>query len=122
MKANTPTSHGGSVTTNCHIATGSIKNRPRFSVLIALYPIFAAADKRWRNSLAFAFWSAGGLFAIAGIIGLYFRMRRGLGELVNNVVTHNLEYIGAMTWSDRLQFCSETVAGLARAETLGWIL
>jgi len=49
-------------------------------------------------------------------------MRRGLGELVNNVFTHNLEYIGAMTWSDRLQFCSETVAGLARAETLAWIL
>src|SRR5436853_282751 len=93
-----------------------------FFLLIALYPIFAAADKRWRNSLAFAFWSAGGLFAIAGIIGLYFRMRSGLGELVNNVVTHNLEYIGAMTWSDRIQFCSETVAGLARAETLGWIL
>ena len=91
-------------------------------LLIALYPIFTAADKRWRNSLAFAFWSAGGLFAIAGIIGLYFRMRRGLGELVDNVFTHNLEYIGAMTWSDRLQFCSETVAGLARAETLAWIL
>src|SRR5260370_18608435 len=91
-------------------------------LLIALYPIFAAADKRWRNSLAFAFWSAGGLFAIAGIIGLYFRMRRGLSELFDNLLTHNLEYSGAMTWLDRLQFCSETVAGVWRAESLPWIL
>ena len=90
-------------------------------LLIALYPIFAAAEKRRRNSLAFAFWSGGGLFAIAGIIGLYFWTRRGLGELVDNVFTHNLEYIGAMTWSDRLQFCSETLTRLARTEVLAWI-
>ena len=90
-------------------------------LLIALYPIFAAAEKRWRNSLAFAFWSGGGLFAIAGIIGLYFWTRHGLGELVDNVFTHNLEYIGAMTWSDRLQFCSEALTRLARTELLAWI-
>ena len=35
----------------------------------------------------------------------------GLSDLIDNVFTHNLEYIGAMTWSDRLQFCSETLTG-----------
>ncbi len=106
-------------------------------LLIALYPVFVAAEKRRRNSLAFAAWSiagvvavdslafaswsAGGLFAIAGIIGLYFWTRHGLGELVGNVFTHNLEYIGAMTWSDRLQFCSGTLTRLARTEVLAWI-
>ena len=90
-------------------------------LLIALYPAFVAAEKRRRNSLAFASWSAGGLFAIAGIIGLYFWTRHGLGELVGNVFTHNLEYIGAMTWSDRLQFCSGTLTRLARTEALVWI-
>src|SRR5258707_8524100 len=90
-------------------------------LLIALYPIFAAAEKRRRSSLAFAFWSGGGLFAIAGIIGLYFWTRHGLGELVDNVFTHNLEYIGAMTWSDRLQFCSETLTRLARTKVLACV-
>jgi 4-amino-4-deoxy-L-arabinose transferase-like glycosyltransferase len=90
-------------------------------LLIALYPIFAATEERWRTAVAFALWSLGGLFAIAGIIGFYFWTRHGLSQLVDNVFTHNLEYIGAMTWSDRVHFCSETVASLTRAETLVWI-
>jgi 4-amino-4-deoxy-L-arabinose transferase-like glycosyltransferase len=90
-------------------------------LLIALYPIFAAPKKRWRNSLAFTGWSLSGLFAIAGIIALYFWTRHGLSELVDNVLTHNLEYVGAMTWSDRLHFCSETLTRLARTEALVWI-
>ncbi len=90
-------------------------------LLIVLYPIFTAPEKRWRSTAAFAFWSFVGLFAIAGIISLYFWTRHGLSELVDNVFTHNLEYIGAMTWSDRLQFCSETLTGLARMETMTWI-
>src|SRR4029077_8390916 len=90
-------------------------------LLIALYPIFAASEKRWRGAFALALWSLGGLFAIAGIIGFYFWTRHGLSQLVDNVFTHNLEYIAAMTWSDRLHFCSETVGSLTRAETLVWI-
>lgn len=90
-------------------------------LLIGLYPIFAASEKRWRNAVTFAIWSLGGLFAIAGIIALYFWTRHGLSALIGNVFTHNLEYIGAMTWSDRLQFCAETLTRLARTETLVWI-
>ena len=89
-------------------------------LLIALYPIFAP-EKRWRSAVAFAIWSLGGLLAVAGIIALYFWARDGLSELIDNVFTHNLEYIGAMTWSDRLQFCAETLTRLARAETLVWL-
>ncbi|HET9856248.1 MAG TPA: glycosyltransferase family 39 protein [Chthoniobacterales bacterium] len=90
-------------------------------LLIALYPIFAASEKRWRNAVTFAIWSLGGLFAISGIIALYFWTRHGLSALIGNVFTHNLEYIGAMTWSDRLQFCAETLTRLARTETVVWI-
>jgi hypothetical protein len=90
-------------------------------LLVALYPIFAAPEKLWRTAVAFAIWSLGGIFAIAGIVGVYFWTRHGLSELTDNVFTHNLEYIGAMTWSDRLQFCAETVARLARTETLVWV-
>jgi len=90
-------------------------------LLIALYPIFAAAEKRRRNSLAFAAWSIAGVVAVAGFVAVYFWIHHGLTELVDNVFTHNLEYIGAMTWSDRLQFCSETLTKLARTEVLAWI-
>jgi len=90
-------------------------------LLIALYPIFAAAEKRRRNSLAFAAWSIAGVVAVAGFVAVYFWIHHGLTELVDNVFTHNLEYIGAMTWSDRLQFCSETLTRLARTEVLAWI-
>jgi len=90
-------------------------------LLLALYPIFAGPEKRWRNAGTFAIWSLGGLFSIAGIIALYFWTRHGLSALIDNVFTHNLEYIGAMTWSDRLHFCSETLTRLARAQTLAWI-
>jgi Dolichyl-phosphate-mannose-protein mannosyltransferase len=90
-------------------------------LLIALYPIFAASEKRWRSALVFVAWSAAGLIAALGSVGLYFWMRAGLGELIDNVLTHNLEYIGAMTWSDRLQFCSDTLARLAPTELLVWI-
>jgi hypothetical protein len=90
-------------------------------LLIALYPIFSAPEKRSRSAVAFAVWSLGGVLAIAGIISLYFSARHGLSELVDNVFTHNLEYIGAMTRADRLQFCAETIARLARTEGLVWI-
>ena len=90
-------------------------------LLIALYPIFASPEKRWRAAIVFAIWSLGGLFAIVGIIGFYFWACHGLSELIDNVFTHNLEYIGAMTWSDRRQFCLETVVRLAQTETLVWI-
>src|SRR5438067_5044813 len=62
-----------------------------------------------------------GVVAVAGFVAVYFWIHHGLTELVDNVFTHNLEYIGAMTWSDRLQFCSQTLTRLARTEVLVWI-
>jgi hypothetical protein len=91
-------------------------------LLVALYPIFAAPGKRWRDAVGFAAYSIAGLAAVFASVAGYFWIRGGLPELVDNVVTHNLEYIGAMTWSDRAHFCLETLGTLARAETLVWIL
>ncbi len=91
-------------------------------LLVALYPIFAPPEKRWPGTARFIIQSLGGLLAVLGLIALYFWIRAGLSGLVQNVLTHNLEYIGAMTWSDRLDFCLETVRALTRAETIVWIL
>src|SRR5260370_29939664 len=90
-------------------------------LLMAMFPIFAAAEKRRRNSLAFAAWSIAGVVGVAGFVAVYFWIHHGLTELVDNVFTHNLEYIGAMTWSDRLQLCLETLTRLARTEVLACI-
>src|SRR5438132_4353630 len=91
-------------------------------LLIALYPAFASPTERWRATLRFIFWSLLGVFAVAGLVSLYFWARHGLRELVENVFKHNLEYIGAMTWSERVHFCAETLARFARTETLVWIV
>ena len=90
-------------------------------LLIAMSPIFAKPVKRWPETIRFAILSLAGIAAVAAAVGFYFWIRGGLSELVENVFTHNLEYIGAMTWSDRWQFCSETLVRLAPTELLIWI-
>jgi 4-amino-4-deoxy-L-arabinose transferase-like glycosyltransferase len=90
-------------------------------LLLGTCPFFAMPDKGWRSTLSFIIWSLAGLVAVAASISVYFWTRHGFSELVDDVFTHNLEYVGAMTWSDRLHFCSDTLARLAPAETLVWI-
>jgi hypothetical protein len=89
--------------------------------LVAIFPMFTRSEKRWRDSLWFAVWSAAGVFGVAAIAALYFWIRHGLSELVNNVFTHNLEYVGAMTWSDRAHFCADTLTRLSSTELLVWV-
>ncbi|HST30372.1 MAG TPA: glycosyltransferase family 39 protein [Chthoniobacterales bacterium] len=91
-------------------------------LLVALYPIFARPEGRWRGMIRFIVQSLGGLLTVFGLIALYFWIRGGLSSLVENVITHNLEYIGAMTWSDRIDFCLGTLRALARSEAIVWIL
>jgi hypothetical protein len=81
-----------------------------------------AGEKRLRTALSFAGWSAAGAGAVWGFIAIYFFLRQGLGDLVDNVFTHNLEYIHAIPWSVRLRFCLHTLAILARTQALVWIL
>ncbi|HEY6071385.1 MAG TPA: glycosyltransferase family 39 protein [Chthoniobacterales bacterium] len=90
-------------------------------LVVAAFPIFAQSEKRWRDSVRFACWSAVGVFAIAAITAVYFWIRHGFEDLVQNVVTHNLEYIGAMSWSDRFHFCADTLARLSPCELFPWI-
>jgi 4-amino-4-deoxy-L-arabinose transferase-like glycosyltransferase len=91
-------------------------------LLIALFPIFANGAKRWVATVRFAIISALGMVLMLGLICFYFWIRGGLRQLVENVLTHNLEYIGAMTWSDRFHFCTDTLTRLAPSELLVWAL
>ena len=89
---------------------------------LVLWPIMVAGQKRLRTTLSFAGWLAAGAGVIWGSIAIYFFLRQGLGDLVDNVFTHNLEYIHTIPWSVRLRFCLHTLATLARTEALVWIL
>jgi len=90
-------------------------------LVIALFPFFTSPEKRWRKTISFTACSVAGLLAVLGLIACYFWVRGGVSGLVENVITHNLEYIGAMTWSDRFHFCIDTLATLARSESIAWI-
>jgi 4-amino-4-deoxy-L-arabinose transferase-like glycosyltransferase len=88
--------------------------------LIAMYPVFAGGEKRWRAAVSFVVWSATGLLGVLGLVVVYFRTRGGLTEFVDNVFVHNLEYIGVVGVSARLEYCWGTLTSLARTETIVW--
>jgi hypothetical protein len=91
-------------------------------LLIVLYPLFVPGEKRLRNTLSFAGWSVAGAAVVWGLIAIYFYLHQGLAALVENVFTHNLEYINAMPWPARLLLCDRTLAVLARSQALVWLL
>lgn len=88
--------------------------------MVALYPAFASREKRWLRAVSFAAWSATGLLAVTGLVVLYFWQQGGLVELVDNVVTHNLQYIGTIRASTRLEYCWGTLTMLTRTQAIVW--
>jgi len=89
---------------------------------LALWPIVAGKEKRLQSTFSFAGWSVAGITVVWAAIALYFFGRHGLGNLMENVFTHNLEYIHSLPWHTRLRACLDTLAVLARTEALVWVL
>jgi 4-amino-4-deoxy-L-arabinose transferase-like glycosyltransferase len=89
--------------------------------MAALYPILAGGQKRWRAALSFGVWATTGLLAVVGFVVLYFWSQGGLHEFIENVFTHNLQYIGATEVSARLEYCWETLTTLARTQAIVWV-
>jgi 4-amino-4-deoxy-L-arabinose transferase-like glycosyltransferase len=90
-------------------------------LLAALYPVFAPREKRWRGAVSFIAWSATGLLTVLALVLLYFWRRGGLIDFVDNVFTHNLEYIGSIGASTRLEYCWGTLTTLARTQAVAWV-
>lgn len=88
--------------------------------LVALYPMFVGEKKRWRSWVSFVVWSAGGLLTVVGLALVYFWRRGGLNEFIENVFTHNLEYIGAVSASERVEYCWGSLTVLARTQLIVW--
>ena len=89
-------------------------------LMAALYPVLAIGQKRWRNAVWFVLWSATGLLTVLGLVVLYFWRRGGLHEFVDNVFTHNLQYIGAVPMSARLEYCWGMLSKLVRTQAVVW--
>jgi hypothetical protein len=89
--------------------------------LVAIYPVFVAGKNRLRQTVSFAAWSAAGVAFIWGLIAAYFFLRHGLADFIDNVFTHNLEYINTVPWPQRLLCCRKTLATLWPAQALVWI-
>lgn len=90
-------------------------------LMTALYPVFIRGENRWRAAISFAAWSGTGLLAVLGVVVLYFFAHDGLRDFVENVFTHNLQYIGAVPVSSRFEYCWGTLATLARTQTIVWL-
>ena len=90
-------------------------------LMIALYPIFVREEDRLRASISFAAWSATGLSTVVGFVVLYFFAHAGLHDFVDNVFTHNLQYIGAVPASARFEYCWATLTTLARTQAIVWL-
>lgn len=88
--------------------------------LVALYPVYAGSGKKVRGTLAFAGWSALGGVAVWSVIGLYFLLRGGWSDFIYHVFTHNLEYVSAMSLSERWKACLVTLGILSNTETIVW--
>src|ERR1051326_5470585 len=91
-------------------------------LLVLIYPLFFAGEKRLWRALLFAAMSGLGVVMVWGVIGGYFHSRGGLKDLIYNVLTHNLEYVHAMPWKFRLKLCQQTLTELSKTEWLGWML
>ena len=89
-------------------------------LLAALYPIFAGREKRWRRAVSFVVWSAAGLLSVVGLVVLYFWRHGALHDFVDNVFTHNLNYIGAVGALARLEYCWGALTILARTQAVVW--
>lgn len=87
----------------------------------AFYPVFARGEKRLQSAVSFITWSAAGLLTVVGLVVLYFWMHGALYEFIDNVFTHNLNYIGAVGASERFEYCLGTLTSLARTQAIVWM-
>ncbi len=89
--------------------------------LVILYPIVFGGEKKLRHTLAFAGWSAVGAAGVWSLIAIYYALRGGLNDLIYDVLTHNLEYVQALPWSERLNYLKSTLVWLSQTQAPAWI-
>lgn len=91
-------------------------------LLVCLSPflISTGTRPRWRTTVKFTLWSGTGAAFVWLLIAGYFFLRGGFSDLLYNVLTHNLEYIHATPWSERMKLCAETLTRLSRVQAIAW--
>jgi hypothetical protein len=89
--------------------------------LILVYPLMARGEKLGRRTALFALWSLVGGAAVWALFACYFVAHKALPDLVHNVLTHNLEYVGGLSWKERLVFLGKTLRALAVPHAVLWL-
>jgi hypothetical protein len=89
--------------------------------LALVYPMLCTEEKKLRQTLAFAGWSAGGAAVVWGGVMSYFLLEHGWHEFIDNVLLHNLDYIGALSGADRLAHLKDAVTGLVKSQAIIWL-
>lgn len=90
--------------------------------LVAVDPLIRSEGRRWRGMLGFAAWSTIGMLAVWVPIASWFAVHGGFHDLIDNVLTHNLAYVSALSPSARLELLRTTLATLSRTEAVAWLL
>ncbi|HWX23241.1 MAG TPA: glycosyltransferase family 39 protein [Candidatus Binatia bacterium] len=91
------------------------------NVLLLLGLIFWVHRQKPWQGLRAAGWLLAGTCLVWGLVAACFLIHRALRDLVYNVFTHNLEYVGALSWAGRWQHAKDTLAVLARTEVMVWV-
>ena len=88
--------------------------------LVLVFPMFCEREKCWRETMAFAAWSAGGVILVWGAVMAYFRLEHGWHDFIYNVFLHNLDYIAALSPADRVANLEDAAAHLWRSQAIIW--
>lgn len=88
-------------------------------LLIALYPMFARKPERtMRATLTFAGASACGIAVVWLIIASWFYFHRGFDEFVYQVLTHNLQYVRSLSFTERWRNFTAILGRLSAGQLL----
>ncbi|HMD54295.1 MAG TPA: glycosyltransferase family 39 protein, partial [Phycisphaerae bacterium] len=89
--------------------------------LAAICPVYFERENRLRNTLSFAALSAAGVGFVWAGIAVYFLLHHGFSDFIDNVFTHNLEYVQTVPWPTRLMYFTHTLTILLRTQGLIWL-
>jgi hypothetical protein len=89
--------------------------------LILAYPLIYKGEHKLRRTALFATLFTSGFCLVWALPALYFWRKGGWHDFIYNVFTHNLEYVGALTWTDRASLLQATLKQLAFSHAASWL-
>ena len=89
--------------------------------LALAWPLVARARGKCRTSALFAGCSLAGAAIPWAALALYFTVRGAFRDFLDNVLFHNFEYMGRLSWNDRLGLLHGALRSLAPSQVVVWL-